>query len=424
MFLWDRSHPARSAAFAATHLLLAGVCLARGPILGNDTNWYVTNHLFRPPLYPLLIDVFHALFGGRVYEAMLVVQILLGFGAAIGTAHVLRRRFDVSVGMTFAVSVLLVLPYVSPAWIGNMIMSEALGYPLLVASGAALAAWAARRDARAPWPFLALASLAVLARRQFVILYPIGALVMLVTAGRATGTRPRLLLAAVLAAWIGGTELVERSYHAWRNGVFSSSTAGGIQLAVAPLFFSEAGDEAAFEDPVLAAAFRECHGRLREGRALAERVWGERYALSNDLARYEYHYEFICWHALVPSLNAQGIREWERVDREATRMARVLIGRRPGRLAEFWFHNLAESFGGYAAFGGLLALAAASFAAAARRDDRLLAWWAFVLLVHLANHAAICLVQRMMDRYTAPTLALVAAAAVVLFDRRLRGGAP
>ena len=221
---------------------------SQGPNRAIDSAGYWKMEPIRSPGYSLFVQPF--LRSGPLHQswALLAVQLGLGAAAILLLCAYLKRRFDLPFWFAWLVSLPLAFPYVE-AGFGNQILSEGLAYPLFLLVVRFLFQAALERSVLALGLASALTVPLVLARGQFLFLYPVLGLVcawmfVVLASRRAAVVKVGLLLVCCIV----GANLLERTYHAALHGRFVSTPFSGIQLAALPFYVATARNASLFDE--------------------------------------------------------------------------------------------------------------------------------------------------------------------------------
>lgn len=415
--------PARRVLLMAGSVLAAVAALmllALPPEVQPDTASYLAHYPERAPLYPYLIDLFSALFGlqalvwlARFQEAMLVASGMF-FAWRVGRALDLDGRWRP------ALFLLLVLPGFKFA---AVILTESLGYSLLVVFWALFAEWVLLGRDRRGW-LSALCAASILLRPQFLFL-PVFYGVCLLGAAAARRERPSVVGVVLFAMLMAVTVAARGADNLARHGSFSTASSGGVHLLASLLYIAEPADGAAISDHDARRMFEGALAKA-EGMALTRRHWTTSRAhfddcmvpLVFDVVRPGLH------EALPPGLPPA--EQALRADRLAMAAAGPLLAHMPGRFAGLLarkFYDAQPLYYALVTLGGILALW--RFRAAGSRPALLLA---LAALHSWLSYGVVLLAGVYAMRYIFPAesvlLSLVAAVGASAVQEPPSGGRP
>ena len=114
------------------YALFAIMVFVRGIETTNDSASYIGMSSFRGPLYPLLIRLLFFIGGNNYKIWLLCFQIIFGaFGIYIYCSF-FYRFFKLKYWLTFILSLSIASPYFFSSTIANLVMTEAISYPLIL----------------------------------------------------------------------------------------------------------------------------------------------------------------------------------------------------------------------------------------------------------------------------------------------------
>lgn len=370
-----------------------------GPLQEADTPSYRQHDIIRSPLYPAWLTA-----GMGADGVLVVLQLALGFGAAAALTRGLRRQLAVGAGGAQVIFAILLAPYYGSSLFGNRMLSEALAYPIFLVAMRALLLGLGESSTRRLLSFFAWSALAILTRRQFLFLVPVGAALLLYAFVYArTAFRPRVLVAGFLAMF-GVAELGDRAYHLMLHDRFIPPPLVGIQLAVGALMVAD--------DPKDVALRRAREDMESEGLTLSGPS-GEAHM------RYTLHYTRIYTLVFVHSREA-GRTTWPEIDRATTEAALGLIREHPLAWGRLVAQNMIQGTGGYLIFGTFLLTVGAALMAHHRTRHRLALLYLAVSVTALCNLSLLAVVQIPLKRYTAYTDTVLAAVVVTILLRAMK----
>jgi hypothetical protein len=255
--------------------------LRQGVDICGDAFGHLRMSPFYYPLYCLFLRAYLLFFSEGTWRPLFFIQIVLGMTGALFFVYALQRTF--SWKKTRWVELFLFLLCISPnyvdcwpTWCGTL-WSEALAYPLWLFAAGNIVIFFGESSFKACRRFFLLVGLLVLARRQFIFLYPVMVLFLigLFTFLKSLVEKKQrwpLVLYTILS--VGITDLAERGYRLVVHGAFATSPILGAQLIVAPVLFIGQQGVDYLQDPKEKAIyteictdmkkriFRDCRGYL------------------------------------------------------------------------------------------------------------------------------------------------------------------
>ncbi len=410
-------------ALAIISLGIFGGLLADGPRFGGDSDHYIEALDFRSPGYVWLLQAYNATLGTLEnklepsnYGLLVALQLLFGLAGA----WVFSRSLEAIFAIPPWLSVILFLTVLTPYFFGdyrygNTVHTEGLCYPLYLIGFSLLLHGVADKSLRPLFWFLAALLLLVLTRKQFLFVYPAFALVVAYVLFFFPGRLgPKLLLAAAFAATMLGAHLGERASVYARSGKFETIPFTGIQLSVAPIYFSSAEDRALFDDePVIQELFDAVHQNLTRLGGLYESLRDKRVFVNHYYNHFSGSYNLIVHQTVKRLLRERGIEDNFEIDRITMTMALRLLRADPLPVIKLYFHNVKFGLGGYYMMLFIAAVFGLAFLAHLWRRDTLSICLFLATLFHLGNFTAVAVVEPLLRRYTTYTETLLTALLIV-----------
>ena len=421
--------------------LLAGLLLAavaaeiwrKGVLLRPDSRSYMWAAIHRTAAYPALIELVRRLVGPALLPTLVAVQSALGLASATVLALHLRRRFALGVPSALTVLAVLLSPY-WVLWAGNLVLAQALAYPLFLLALRFLIAGTLDGRDRDLALYFVLAAFTLLARPQFLFLHAVSLVVIVAVASSRRGWRRNLPLVALFAASLLIAPLADRTWRWWRHGTFAGLPYAGHQLIAGALYVSDAEDAALFSGPTR-ELYEAMHGAAVSQRLVARDdnrpPWRPLPGLGLPLYRIE-HFRFVynklAWQEAF-NLASQKFcpgcppaAAFLAIDPPLREIAFGILRAHPGRWLLLYLSNLLATTGPteWLLIGLLFAAAAARVR---RGPDPAARALLLATVVHVANLGLVAVVEPELDRYTFPTAVAWLALAVV-FLRSVAVGPP
>jgi len=383
-----------------------------GVVLDVDSESYISNGIFRSPIYPLLISASTKLFGSAVYKPVIVCQIFLVMLGAIYLSNVLRKAYTLSERTQTVIVAILVLPYLMK-W-GNFLLTQGVAYGLLLLVVAHFLQWGFRQSwMNWLWGLFFLA-ICVLTRRQFVFMYPVGVfLVLLIAYVKKQALSKSIACLLVLVGSFFMTDALEKTYHYVVHGKYTTVPFLGIQLAVAPMYLATEVDANLFQDPLEKDVFIKAYQKMKQDCSNAECEFGRSLP---PYAHYYLNYNRICWEAIWPAARYRPHQDAYTVDKMLIGMSKTLIMAHWDKWGSLFLLNVINNMGGYY-YTALLLFAFFGFLVRyQKKQDAFSLGVVLVLLVNAGNYALIALVELAFAPYQfyTNTLVLVVMGLVIL----------
>ncbi|MFH1756151.1 MAG: hypothetical protein ABIA59_10680 [Candidatus Latescibacterota bacterium] len=402
-----RVRMAGTIAFLVIYAAFFIVLVKIGPLLQRDSSTYLQKAHIVSPLYPLFLQIHKSIFADGFLTAVIITQLLLGFGACLWFAHAMRRLFSLPHFMRGLLAIILLMPYVIATRFGNSILTEGLAYPLfLVVMKYFLEGMVRRSSSSLIWMLL-LSVVLVLTRRQFSVLYPLFAVALFYMFLFAPSAYRKFTLLFVLLFAAALAQFAERAVQYKRDGRFTNIPFTGFHLVTAPLFIAASGDADHFTDERLRALFSETHQRLAaKGLLESSPAPDGSHVRLQLIDRYHGSYNAICWGTLLPVLHENGITDWYEIDKVTRGMLRPLIQHNWRSFLQLYRQNIARGAGGilHAIFLGVFMALACAYHII-KRDGLSLAA-ALVSMLSIGSLLVIALAEPVRSRYIAYTAGL------------------
>ncbi len=392
------------------------------PTIWPDSSSYILNTVYRPPVYPWLIDLCTFLFGHHGLRAVVVLQTLVCVGGVLRLTQVLRRQLQIAPWPAVAVCLLLATPV--PLWT-RAILTEAVSYGLFLLLLSELVDACEAEPRRPLLRAAVLVGLLVATRTQLTILVPIVACHGLVVGLYRGRLRLGLGLAALVLLGGAGGSLAQRIANQLENGMFVPAALSGQPVFAQQLYLSQAADLSDLNDPADRQLTKEIRDKLVAKQLLHDSLPGQ----TDGPNGYQLAADRILYEVVLPHMRTQlGVRELDAAqyvafDAQALRIAKTLIIAHPLR----WLTHAGQQIRTLAGFFVLLSAATAAaglYMAFGRRQSWGLAL-AVVALIAVANHVLVGLVHTLQQRYVfIPDIALAAVLAATLLRQSALANCP
>jgi hypothetical protein len=423
------------AVLVALLLAATGAWIAhKGVVLKPDSRSYLRADVHRSAGYPALIALVRRIFGRSMLPALVAIQAALGLAAATALALYLGRRFRLGVPTALLVLAILLSPYWTLS-VGNLVLSQALAYPLLLLAFRFLVSGVADRRERDLFVYLALAFGCVLVRPQFLFVHSISLVAVFCAVRGASRVSHRVLLAGALAASLLAPSVIDRTWRWAHYGHFAGLPYLGQQLVTGAVYLAQPDDARLFEGKTR-ELFLQIHEQA-EREHLLEPPKLERHALHvlpgvrvsvMDVRHFDYVYNKIAWRiafetaARIFCPGCDRAAQFYAVDPPLREISFALMKAHAGKRLELYLSSLLVATTPVEWLVLIVAFAAALHAAVSRNEPAGMAL-ALAVLLHVSNLALVALVEPELDRYTFST-ASIYLVSLVLFLHSAAAGRP
>lgn len=399
--------------------------------LFEDSQSYITNSVFRTPVYPLVIDFFEKLFPGEYLNKLLMFQIAFGFLCAYVLARSLRDGFKLSNWAGLFIYIILLAPFYGSNGIANKIMAESLTYSVFMVTATFFIRSVFELTNKNILMFVLASVLTALTRPQFLFIYPAIIIFYYYVFKSVKNFRQILWLSIAFIIFIAGSSVFQKSYNYYKHGYFSGIPFTGVQIITPALYLSDSSEINIFSEDKKAAEYLEAaYARIE-----AEKLSSKFNTPPNFLefaTHYGVVYNEISWrtsydvyrekYAADRDKKELSVPEIIEFDKFSTGIAVKILKKHYIRFAKLYAANILKGIGGYFYAIFLLFILYASFTL--YRDSGEAAGMAvfFMTMLNFFNYALISLVEPVMMRYTFYTDTLQLAALVsliLLFKNRI-----
>lgn len=389
--------------------------------LKQDSAGYINNISIRAPLYPIILSAYTKLFGPNNFQILAYLQILAGFLTAFFTASKIINVINLESNFVklpkilfYLIVFLLLFPYYGPSEFGNVILTEALCYPLFLLTFSYLLEGLQNKSTKALLLSIVLSGLLILTRGQFLFLYPAIGIILsyiLIFERKAFHT---LLLIFCFITTIVGANLFERTYQYIYHGQFKKVPFTGIQLIVAPLYLAKESDADLFNNETEKALFKDIWAVMEEKKINFNSLNEDSFFHFSTYTHFYHSYNRICWESFSPLLSKYGLTNPYQNDIVLTRMGLTLICHNLKAFFILYILNIVFNLGG---IYYLLLLGAATVSALAiffKTRHPLSMAYLLITLLSAGNYLLIAVVEPVLRRYSAYTDGLQASILLIL----------
>jgi hypothetical protein len=380
--------------------------LAVGVRFDGDSGSYIDGTLLRSPLYPLIIDIFS--FIDSSLNVLILFQLLLGLAAIHVFLRTMRQIFDFSFITSTVVLVFISLPYYFITvrlrfFIGNLIMTEAICYPLFLLAAAAIFHALIQKKLRFYLYFILITTFLILTRRQFLFLYPFFGLVWLTLFLQKEKIEfSRLMLLVIFIFSIIATNMIEKTYQYIKHDRFSTVPFTGRQLLVIPMFVANESDKNLFAEEKQRDIFVHIYDEM-VGEGLAFIHKGSPSIDTYNV--YERYYNHVS-HDIIPRSARRVMgKQYDEYEMNAltSQMSLVLIKHNFKDFLKLYLKNIEVNSGKKPFVLFLILVFTLTLIDYVRRRSKVSLILLFALILQLGNYMLIALVEPIIWRYTVYT---------------------
>ena len=282
------------------YLLLIAFVFRNGIHTTNDSGSYIGMSSIRSPMYPALIKLFYFI-GGNHYQIWLFCfQILFGTFGIFVFSSFLHRFFKLKYWLTFLLVLFVAAPYFIYGKIANLVMTEAIAYPLFLISVRFLIESVFYKRMK-PFAIYLICCIPLwLTRGQFLFFYVISSIVLMLFMFFLKEKRKQIiLLLLIFISSIVITNLIERTYSYFLFNKFDKVSLIGVQLSAAAFYLSTSEDVRFLTDSTEIKFFKGVQDITHK-----ENSWNLAYVKTtegnNGLGYYQMTYNKIIWQAVFP----------------------------------------------------------------------------------------------------------------------------
>jgi len=242
--------------YAGTLTLLSVFMIIDGPIIYGDSNGYLNMSPKRSAGYPLFLYLFR-IFGDYQLYAVIIVQCIINIAALTIFIHYICRLINVpKYGSLFILPVVSYMYFVerylyntSSFFYQTAILTEALSIPIFLIIAIFLIESVLQKKYRYLIIGMAMNSVLILIRSQFLFMYPIAFLLIVYIYFHRRDTILLLKVSAIIFVIAFSHQLFNKTYNYILFGEFTSSLSANLSFVTNALYVSEYSDINFFYDP-------------------------------------------------------------------------------------------------------------------------------------------------------------------------------
>lgn len=247
----------------------------KGHIITSDSATYINCTVGRAPVYPLFLAALRSLVGNSYLDWAAALQIAAVLLSSAFLAERLRSALRLPLTAAGAAYCIFIAPMFKlpfgESYMANMIMTEALSYALWLYAAALFLDIFNAPDQQKIIYLTAVSALTVLLRSQFIFLYIliILSIIVFLYTGKITARATRNC-AAAFAAIILLSGLADRTHHYLANGKFIGTQDFWTQMLSPALYLSGNDDAALFSGEREKSFFNSVREKLSSQKLLAD----------------------------------------------------------------------------------------------------------------------------------------------------------
>lgn len=218
-----------------------------GVLWAVDTSEYIEKSVVRPPLYPLLMDVFKFIFGVHQFVALICFQLLFVLVMAFYLSRILWKKFDIHLITFVFLHLILSLPLLSisvaagiSGGIGNWLLTEAISYGLFLFAVSFLVKTLFGNERRNFFLFLMVIGILTWIRTPMIFLYGVAGAMILYLQLKIRNIRLTIGLVMAMVAVFLVTGLGERFYHKAVNNYWGRINRSASTMIIGAVYISDA----------------------------------------------------------------------------------------------------------------------------------------------------------------------------------------
>jgi len=214
----------------------------------NDSDGYLDMVIFRSAGYSVFLAILKAIFGPYFSIATLFLQYILGMLSIYYFIFTLKNHYKLHYGWYVLLTAILIVPYIYNQHLANAFLSEGLAYPLyLFVMAHYLSALLNLNKKKLIYGLLFLLFL-IQTRWQFLILIPIGILILIWISYKTKAFRANIWLFALFFIFPLINSTVDKSFHKIVHGHYINTPWSGILTISSALYIADASDYTLFKD--------------------------------------------------------------------------------------------------------------------------------------------------------------------------------
>lgn len=218
-------------------LLVVLFLCTHAPYFGNNAPTYIKFNIIRQPLYPIFIWLFH--WGGK-YQFYLVmwVQSIITFFSLLYARHWLKKNLYLSDVTIFPVILLVLITISFHYQMHSIDDPEGLSFPFFIFTFFNTIECFQKKSFKKNISLAVWVSALILLRTQFYFYYGVYIVLIVWYFWKMMPKKYILKVTSVFILSIVLTNVVDRGYHYYMNGVFSTEPFSGLVTIIQPLYLA------------------------------------------------------------------------------------------------------------------------------------------------------------------------------------------
>lgn len=257
----------------AGFLIFLGMFFYRtGLLFFPDSEGYINMDIYRSLGYPMFLQIHRYVFGSNYLQAAIITQFLLVLYSFFYFVQALKKTFLQNDYFLLIIFFLLCIPLFYEFKVANIILSEAVAYPLYLLSISQLFLGVFHKKVKHFYFGLLFTLLAVLVRGQFLFLIPVFIASILIAFRTNLLKKNIILLLASTVLLPFAAVATDISYHYIKHDIAATTPWTGIQIASLPFFVSDATDHKIFKNSKEQKYFTYIHTKLSDKNLLYSQI--------------------------------------------------------------------------------------------------------------------------------------------------------
>lgn len=240
----------------------------QGAIYLPDSEGYLEMVVFRSCGYPFFITLHRYLFGEYYISAIILTQFVATILASLFLINCIQKSVKLNKWLSVILFIAIILPIFTGIKTANLILSEAIAYPLYLFIIGNIISGIAHKQNKKFYYSLILTFILILVRSQFLFLIPVLLISVLLTYGKLLFCKKNLFLLIAIILIPFSAIAVDMTFHKLRHGYAVTTPWTGIQVATIPFFVSDKDDYLLFENENQQNYFKFLYNKLDEKKLL------------------------------------------------------------------------------------------------------------------------------------------------------------
>lgn len=392
--------------------------LSQGAIYFPDSLGYLKMELFRSCGYPFFIAINQFLFGEIFISTLIFFQFLATLLASLFLARSIRESVKLNKWLAIILFVGLLLPIFSGIKSANLILSEAIAYPLyLFIIGNVVLGINLKQNKNFYFSFI-LTFILILVRGQFLFLIPILLFAVFLTYDKFILNKKNLFLIISIIAIPFLAVSTDVIFHKLRHNQAVTTPWTGIQIVTIPFFVSDKDDYLIFENKDQQEYFKFIYNKLEQKKLLLNQIPKNRDKIDFFFKNYCNISNFTINDDGVKFFNEK-LSDEEKIvrnDKMTSSITIKLIKNNFSKWITIYKNNIIVGFGEVKDLFLILILLLLSFLFLFHRKQFALKFIIFLSFLTIGNIFLVAIAEAVIKRYTFYNNWIVIAIVLVLFQ--------